>query len=140
AYIETGWIGARRLRLHRDWMRWGETPAATSIFRMIIAFPSFILKEPVTVLEGTSETLAPTCEIGWVGARRSRLHRDWTGLGELLAATSRLGIGRLAAISPHHCLRESHFETISYDVGAGVLARATPLCYSCPTSRESTNT
>ncbi len=100
-------------------MGWGETPAATSIFRMIIAFPSFILKEPVTVLEGTSETLAPT----------SRLD----GFGGTACGYIKTGHRPLAAISPHHCLRESHFETTSHDVGAGVLARATPLWYSCPT-------
>ena len=53
-------------------MGWGETPAATSIFRMIIAFPSFILKEPVTVLEGTSETLAPTSGLDGLEKRAAR--------------------------------------------------------------------
>src|SRR5207302_9373792 len=39
--------------------------------------------------------------------------------------------------SHDHCLTQS---TTSHDVGAGVLARATRLCYSCPTLSESTNT
>ncbi len=57
-------------------------------------------------------------------ARRSRLHRDSMGWG-------RDARGYID-FSHDHCLPQSRFETTSHDVGAGVLARAMCLCYSCP--------